>query len=902
MKLERLAVEGFGALPPGLELNFAPGCNLVLAPNETGKTTLTRLILGLLYGFGRANGAGHPAVPWGAAPDALTGGALAYRLDGGQGFVVRRHLAGRGEQLSLTDETGLALDPAGPEPGVRHLGWGRGVFRTVACLGLDDLTRAVSGEGGRELRETRYSLRGYFFAEAATRGEVRNPVEVLAAWERERTSLYSPDRRSGREDQAIVEALAQAGGELAQARQAEAAARTAGEERARATREVTQARRRRDQAQEETARWRALARRAELLAQAGALAAQGLAPPELENQAGELARQAAEGATRAATAREAARAVLSAAGLPEQREEARARVARLEGLAGRLTVWCGRQEAWQAGRRELAGRAMALEEEWGLAVPALAALAPELPYQLSALAQEERDAIRRRAALAARLSAWPPPPRRGAGAFVTAAWAFLAGGASLWWARQGGPWPRWLPADAIPPAWVSGLGLFLGLGLLGLGAAAAAWAWGARGRELAWQEGQANLARRVTRAEEDLARLAGARAARTGELGLRVAAAEPASLATALAAARELARRQEELAAEKAALAREREAWDPDLIRLAGREPDLGAARGAAVRARVESNAAALAEADRQEALATAEETRGAAAQTGLSALLAGHGLADLAALSQARERASRAAALGAAADEAVVGWGELTPAEEELTPEAAAQAEAAARERLAQAEEAVAAGAGRLGALDEKLAVAATAEPAAQAAARLADVEEARRALARRHDTLLLAEALLTRAMDQFRLAAQPRLFARAAAHLARASGGAYAWLGTDMFQADQRREPGLQVRPGPGGAERPAGALSRGAREQAYLSLRLALAEEMTAGHESLPLILDDPLVNFDDRRLAETLALLAAAADAGRQVLLLTCHGEQATVWERLTRVRRLEIKPPPDAAGS
>lgn len=62
-----------------------------------------------------------------------------------------------------------------------------------------------------------------------------------------------------------------------------------------------------------------------------------------------------------------------------------------------------------------------------------------------------------------------------------------------------------------------------------------------------------------------------------------------------------------------------------------------------------------------------------------------------------------------------------------------------------------------------------------------------------------------------------------------------------------------------------------SDGTMDQLYLSLRLAVAEELIP---EAPLILDDALVRFDDRRLKETLKILQEMAQ-GRQVLLFTCQ---------------------------
>jgi uncharacterized protein YhaN len=65
----------------------------------------------------------------------------------------------------------------------------------------------------------------------------------------------------------------------------------------------------------------------------------------------------------------------------------------------------------------------------------------------------------------------------------------------------------------------------------------------------------------------------------------------------------------------------------------------------------------------------------------------------------------------------------------------------------------------------------------------------------------------------------------------------------------------------------------LSRGTGEQLYLSVRLNRIKEMK---EKLPLILDDPFVNFDSVHVKNTLKAIAEAAQHN-QVFILTCHSE-------------------------
>ena len=60
----------------------------------------------------------------------------------------------------------------------------------------------------------------------------------------------------------------------------------------------------------------------------------------------------------------------------------------------------------------------------------------------------------------------------------------------------------------------------------------------------------------------------------------------------------------------------------------------------------------------------------------------------------------------------------------------------------------------------------------------------------------------------------------------------------------------------------------------DQLYFALRLAVAEELTP---DAPLILDDALVRFDDRRLKNAMVVLGDAAQS-KQVILFTCQSRE------------------------
>ncbi len=76
----------------------------------------------------------------------------------------------------------------------------------------------------------------------------------------------------------------------------------------------------------------------------------------------------------------------------------------------------------------------------------------------------------------------------------------------------------------------------------------------------------------------------------------------------------------------------------------------------------------------------------------------------------------------------------------------------------------------------------------------------------------------------------------------------------------------------------------LSSGTADQAYLSLRIALSRLLEGEENSLPLILDDPLTQYDDTRAESALSYLSDYAKS-HQIILFTCHSKIRDTAEKL-----------------
>ncbi len=137
------------------------------------------------------------------------------------------------------------------------------------------------------------------------------------------------------------------------------------------------------------------------------------------------------------------------------------------------------------------------------------------------------------------------------------------------------------------------------------------------------------------------------------------------------------------------------------------------------------------------------------------------------------------------------------------------------------------------------------------------------------------LAAECFEQLLRQVERRAQPELLERASAAFRRLTAGRYVrvWrpLQERVLLVDQENGSTFRVEQ-----------LSRATREQLDLALRLALVEAVEPADTTVPLVLDDPLVNFDHQRAERAVRELVQVGRT-RQVLYLTCHLHLARLFE-------------------
>ncbi len=134
-------------------------------------------------------------------------------------------------------------------------------------------------------------------------------------------------------------------------------------------------------------------------------------------------------------------------------------------------------------------------------------------------------------------------------------------------------------------------------------------------------------------------------------------------------------------------------------------------------------------------------------------------------------------------------------------------------------------------------------------------------------YDAISLAVETLRSADAELQSRFSPELGRVAAEYMAQMTGGRYTDVLLDRDLSAQARTSGDAV-------ARESEYLSAGTLDLLYLAVRLAVCELALPDGEPCPLIIDDALVNLDETRQAQALALLAQIAKK-RQVILFSCR---------------------------
>jgi len=134
----------------------------------------------------------------------------------------------------------------------------------------------------------------------------------------------------------------------------------------------------------------------------------------------------------------------------------------------------------------------------------------------------------------------------------------------------------------------------------------------------------------------------------------------------------------------------------------------------------------------------------------------------------------------------------------------------------------------------------------------------------------LRMASTILNLEMERYREANQDPILRRASEVFSQLTSGSFSGLKPSYDHQDNPILLGVRPR----GEEVTVDGMSDGTCDQLYLSLRLASLERHLKKGESLPFIIDDILINFDDNRAKATLQALAELSKK-TQIIFFTHH---------------------------
>lgn len=159
---------------------------------------------------------------------------------------------------------------------------------------------------------------------------------------------------------------------------------------------------------------------------------------------------------------------------------------------------------------------------------------------------------------------------------------------------------------------------------------------------------------------------------------------------------------------------------------------------------------------------------------------------------------------------------------------------------------------------------------------------------LKHKDEALKLAYEVLTEAGMEIKRTFAPSLDSSMSSIITGLTAGRYMDL-----RGDDRL--GLKVAVSENGEVKDALMLSGAAADQMYLALRLAMSELLSAGKESLPVIMDEVFSQFDDDRTQLALRYLYESYDK-RQILIFTCKKREVEIAREIygSKINLVELK--------
>ncbi len=169
MRIRSITMAGYGRFS-GETIEFVPGLQIIIGPNEKGKSTIRAFLADMLYGQKRNevqrdyDDANVLRTPWNG--NGTYGGSLTYELDNGTLFEIVRNFDKDHESIQVFDrvenkdvtDTFTRFRNRELDFARRHLGLGKDVFHSTATITHTSLTELGDSEALDQIRETILAL------------------------------------------------------------------------------------------------------------------------------------------------------------------------------------------------------------------------------------------------------------------------------------------------------------------------------------------------------------------------------------------------------------------------------------------------------------------------------------------------------------------------------------------------------------------------------------------------------------------------------------------------------------------------------------------------------------------------------------------------------------------------
>ena len=190
-----------------------------------------------------------------------------------------------------------------------------------------------------------------------------------------------------------------------------------------------------------------------------------------------------------------------------------------------------------------------------------------------------------------------------------------------------------------------------------------------------------------------------------------------------------------------------------------------------------------------------------------------------------------------------------------------------------------------RIGLEKELIALTSTSESPARLSVKLDGVKKELEKTRAQYGAVKTAHEYLGLAAENLRKSVTPSLRVRASELMDKITAGKYSALG---ISGD------MDITVTVDGTTRSIEALSKGTKDVAYVSLRMALVELICAS-DPPPLLFDESFTQLDETRTTKMLNLLLTLGLEDRQTILFTCHKREGQMLKRLGTFHHVKLDP-------